>query len=337
MEQLKNLSSTTLASSYTAGAGSISVTSAASFPTGGTFSVTILDQTTGAVKLIFRVTSVSGTTFTGAAEGSDANASSGDIVVGSMITVAALSQIAADLNGYGTIASRPSSPQLVGARYVASDSVFDEARWNGTSWDQFISGMLCTPPSTGSPATFPTAAHGSNGAENSFAAANDAVLWGVHASSGNNLVVRVGAYPSTPFRKRLRVRHMTQADSFEHVGICFYDSGSGKALSWGLGIRQAPGVVLVGYEWSDLSSPSNYVNRYAIPLTFRGGVFEIWAEDDGTNRNWYFCVDGQNGQKVLQESNTNFLTPDGLGIAVLPYTQTFSPSELVTILDWSDV
>ena len=89
-ENLQNIYSTTLASSYTAGAGSISVNAA---PTAGngtyTMSLVIRDQTTKAVKLIFRVTSVTGTTLTGAAETvpGDANANSGELVDGSMITV----------------------------------------------------------------------------------------------------------------------------------------------------------------------------------------------------------------------------------------------------------
>jgi hypothetical protein len=95
-EQLANLYSTTLASAYTSGSGSISVASATGAPTTGTFSLTILDASTGAVILIFRVASVSGTTFTGAAEGTDANAASASVVVGTMLTVAAMAQIKAD-------------------------------------------------------------------------------------------------------------------------------------------------------------------------------------------------------------------------------------------------
>lgn len=95
-EQLANLYSSTLAGSYTSGSGSISVSSASGAPATGTFSLTILDQTTGAVKLIYRVASVSGTTFTGAAEGADANASSGDIVIGTMLTAASLQQLFLD-------------------------------------------------------------------------------------------------------------------------------------------------------------------------------------------------------------------------------------------------
>lgn len=75
-EKFANLAETTLSAGYTAGAGSISVTSAAGFPTAGVFRVRLGN----AGLTIFRVDSVSGTTFTGAAEANDANANNGDAV-----------------------------------------------------------------------------------------------------------------------------------------------------------------------------------------------------------------------------------------------------------------
>ena len=92
-EQLENLYATTLAAPYTAGDGQITVSSPGSY-TQGTFSLTLLDG--GVVKLIFRVTSVIGSVFFGAAEGPDANTLLGTEVVGSMLSAAAVEQIEAD-------------------------------------------------------------------------------------------------------------------------------------------------------------------------------------------------------------------------------------------------
>jgi hypothetical protein len=111
-EQLANLYNTTLASGYTAGAGSISVASATGAPSSGTFSLTILNATTGAVILIFRVTSVSGTTFTGAAEGPDTNAAMGSVVVGTILTVAAVDQIKLDAVAGITSFIQPVTPPV---------------------------------------------------------------------------------------------------------------------------------------------------------------------------------------------------------------------------------
>jgi hypothetical protein len=101
-EQLFNLYTTTLADDYTAGDGELTVVSPGSF-TEGTFSLTILNATTGAVLLNFRVASVAGSVFTGQSEGrdgtlgaNDANAPAGSIVVGSMLTVDSVEQLFAD-------------------------------------------------------------------------------------------------------------------------------------------------------------------------------------------------------------------------------------------------
>lgn len=104
MEQLANLYSTTLAAPYVAGAGAIVVLSATGAPSSGTFCLTILNSS-GTVLLIFRVASVAGTTFTGAAEGPDANAAMGSVVVGTMLTVDAINQIKADAIAPSTAAN----------------------------------------------------------------------------------------------------------------------------------------------------------------------------------------------------------------------------------------
>ena len=94
MEQVSNLYAATLAAPYVAGSGVIVVTSAGTY-TQGTFSLTILDGS-GNVLLIFRVTAVTGTAFSGAAEGADVNAALGSAVVGSMWTQASKQQIGYD-------------------------------------------------------------------------------------------------------------------------------------------------------------------------------------------------------------------------------------------------
>jgi hypothetical protein len=96
-EQFANLANSTLAAGYTAGSGSITVASASGFPTQGTFTLVIQDQNTKAIKLLFRVTGVTGAVFSGAAEGTDAAANLGDLVAGTMITTAAMNQIKADI------------------------------------------------------------------------------------------------------------------------------------------------------------------------------------------------------------------------------------------------
>lgn len=102
-EQLANLYSATVqGGGYVHGSGTMVASTAVSGtqPTLGTFSITVLDGS-GNVLLIFRVASVSGSTFTGVAEGPDADAPAGSIIVGTMLTVDSINQLFADHAGGG--------------------------------------------------------------------------------------------------------------------------------------------------------------------------------------------------------------------------------------------
>jgi hypothetical protein len=109
-----------LASAYTAGDGVIHLNTATGAPSSGTFSLTILNAETGAVYLIFRVTSVAGTAFSGAAEGPDANAPTGAAVAGTMLTAAAIVQLQADSIAPSTAANLVLAGPASGAAAPAS-------------------------------------------------------------------------------------------------------------------------------------------------------------------------------------------------------------------------
>lgn len=97
-EQKALLYSAVLAQPYTAGQGHITVTAPTrgTAPTSGTFDVSIADPTTGNILLVFRVASVAGLVFTGAAESPDVNVPTGSLVYGTMLTPDALAQIQTD-------------------------------------------------------------------------------------------------------------------------------------------------------------------------------------------------------------------------------------------------
>lgn len=111
-EQLVNLASTTLANNYVAGSGALVVTSATGFPTQGTFSVTIVNSL-GVAQLIFRVTSVSGTTFNGMAETLDTNCNAGSNVYASILSVDAIKQLDLDRGRLPFSFGDPTIPSFV--------------------------------------------------------------------------------------------------------------------------------------------------------------------------------------------------------------------------------
>ncbi|MGH7486997.1 MAG: hypothetical protein ACREMY_15550, partial [bacterium] len=146
-EQLFDLYSSTLASNYTPASGTLIVTSASGLPSAGDFSLTILDQTTLAVKLVFKVISRSGTTLTGAPESNDIAAVTGDIVVGSMLTTRSLPSLLSEYDQYGPFASLPTSPRA-GYRYKPTDTAFTEMIYDGSplAWHYFVGAKEVTPP-----------------------------------------------------------------------------------------------------------------------------------------------------------------------------------------------
>jgi len=75
-EKFTNLGESTLAAPYTSGGSSLTVVSAAGFPTTGVFRVSLGNV----ARTVWRVDSVAGAVFTGAAEFSDGNAASADTV-----------------------------------------------------------------------------------------------------------------------------------------------------------------------------------------------------------------------------------------------------------------
>lgn len=134
-ETYSNLAATTLTANYTAGSGAIQVASTAgNFPASPNFRVFIADATTGTVRVILKVTAVTDAThFAVTAEGSDANATSGDNVKLSL-TAGGMDAIRGDLSQAGVDASVPSTTgQKAGNLYFSTDQA-KTRRFDGASW-----------------------------------------------------------------------------------------------------------------------------------------------------------------------------------------------------------
>jgi len=297
-EQLANLYSTTLAAPYVAGSGSIVVTSAGSY-TQGTFSLTILDGS-GNVILIFRVTGVVGTTFSGAAEGADANAAMGSTVVGSMLTVASLGQIEQD----------------------------------------WLYGDPVTSPTT---ATFSVALNDANANTISFANATGtepAVALAANCSGVDTAVVaRLIPVPAAPYNVRVRFRVLAVASRYPLNGFCWYDSVSGKLMLFGTMARDDVGRVrFVSFTNSHSFDGSTDQELHCWGWPGRNGLFDLYAQDDGTNRIGSLVADGTLADKeiYLSQGNTVFLTPTHIGIFVGPGNNGASPfPSKMTCIDWT--
>ncbi len=136
-EGYTTLAETTLASGYTAGSGTMALTSGAAFPAAGlTFSIRV--DTTGAVYTCTR----SVNTLTVVLEsGSDVNLAGGVAVV-EVVTARVLTALFADQNQSGDLASRPATPQRR-CMYFTTDGYYSYV-WNGSVWIPLLNGLPIT-------------------------------------------------------------------------------------------------------------------------------------------------------------------------------------------------
>lgn len=331
-EQFANLASSTLASAYTAGAGSISVASASSFPTSGTFTVVIRDQATKAIKLLFRVTSVAGATFSGAAEGTDTAANAGDLVDGTMVTVASLAQFKADIlasaggggntTSFGTTSNLPStSGQTKGNRYVPTDSLIEEYIFDGSVWQPFIRGLNVITPAI---ADFGTSVVSTNASVSDFSNINGGIHFAAirTLASGDNLAAKLKTFTAgKTYTMRFYPNIPGMVSGTAEVGMIMRDSASSKLYTFMVFAAGAQQNFLVQH-WSNENTfngtdyetvNSNLLLAWRGPITLR-------FVDDGSNYIFKVSTDGVNFETYFSVSHGSaFLTPNQIGLGVVPF------------------
>jgi len=149
-QQLTDRYQSTLASGYTSGGTSLSVTSAGTLETSGDYYMVI--EAEGAnTEEVFKCTSRSGTTLTvvGAQAGTSAsNHASSAIIKGVFFTKDMLKGCYADLVQRGARASLPATGPPIGrAIYQCTDAPY-EFVWSGSLWQPRVFGMDVTEPLT---------------------------------------------------------------------------------------------------------------------------------------------------------------------------------------------
>ena len=129
-EQFANACSTKVAAGgYTAGSGVLNVDStAAPFPQIGDYRIGIYNQSTGALKVLLKVTAVnSASQFAVTAEGTDANAAEDDDVYGTIVTAAAIAAW-----------THQTSALILLEQHAASNSAsLDFTDWYSSDYDEY--------------------------------------------------------------------------------------------------------------------------------------------------------------------------------------------------------
>lgn len=309
-EKFRNLAETTLASGYTAGSGSISVTSAALFPTDGVFSVR-LDNV---AETILRVTAVSGTTFTVTAEANDGNASAGAavVLVGSRATAERFLQ--SPESGEFRSPSGSDGGTFYGP-YMCILTALEQSSWTWVNQGSFaFSETAGTVHITGS------------------------------AAAGTNIRGRFKSAPSTPYTIEMGVIQMFYAATsgpaqLQFLGLAFRESGTGEITvlvfsNFSIATAQALSTIAAANYNSATSFNASLGERF-LP----GGMpTHTWIRmtDNGTNLIFEWSNDRVNWFQIASIGRTSFMAggPDQVGWIATDQggSQTFAGS----IISWRE-
>jgi hypothetical protein len=300
-EKFANLAETTLAASYTSGTTTLSVASAAGFPTVGVFRVRL--GNTG--KTIWRVDSVSGTTFTGAAEANDANANSGDAVK--------------------IVASR-----AVAERFTQSPESGDIRLPSGVSAADFYGPIFkVTPMPDVSSWTWV------NQGAAAFTQANGHVwLRKAGTGAGNNLTALVKSQPSTPYTITvgLIVRALS-AGGYVGPGICFRESGSGELFVMVLAMSTAQVNEVIDIHKQNSATSFNST-KFTCSTAHRPAVAWLRISNDGSTLRFSYSHDKVNWVELTNEAVGTFLTPNQVGLVF--YNEGSNPESGATYISWEE-
>jgi hypothetical protein len=275
-EKFANLAETTLASSYTSGTTTLSVVSASGFPTVGVFRVRLGN----AGKTIWRVDSVSGTTFTGAAEANDANATSGDAVKIVASKAVAERFVQSPESGEARLISGVSAADFYGPSHKLT--ALDQSGW---AWVN-------------------------QGGFSVTQASGIVYLAGPGSGAGNNVKLRSVAAPSTPYTITASVITFT-GTGFSFVGIALRHNSSGRFIHI---VPAQDRSIAVNRQNTATSFASTAVTR----ASAHGGghLLFLRMRDDGTNVIFSYSSDGVNYTQLHSEARTSFInTPDHVAIS----------------------
>lgn len=306
-----------LASSYTSGGGSLSLTSGhgARFPSAGDFWVRADDE-------VFKVTARTGDTLTvtGAQDGTSASNHSAGATVRWVLSAAALTQLRADLIQTGAIGSIPSASSVpAGTIYLPTDSVYSIVRSDGSSWAYFRDGAQLTPVVNGD-----FSDHGSPTVSTTGGVVNISV-----SAGASDLIVGRKKSISGIASVTCRVLPHFITEDYHSAGLFVTDDT--KILTWGIEGRATSGVRtnLISGDWTNDTTFSG--DNVVLAFGFASGLFLRYAESGG-NRILSASPDGINYTTYLTEANTTFLTATKIGMYVHRFNASRGTS--ATFIHW---
>jgi hypothetical protein len=302
-ELYTTLGASTLNGAITNVAVSLTVTSAASFPTAGNFRIRVDNE-------IILVTAVAAAVFTivRGQEGT-ANVSHVDLsAVTEVMTAAMLDAVRVDVHQTGAIATLPLTGKA-GDTFYPSDAPY-LLRFSGSVFERWGAVWKLVEPVDAAYAW-------RNQGTATKSTANGGVYVEAAAAAGTNLKGREIAAPATPYT--ITGAFLANARSLDFVNCGLYFANAGAGTISRLAIVANSGVNSGWAIQADkLTSATVFSASYASEPFPQGRSGLIWFRiaDDGVNRIYSWSADGFNFITFFSVGRTDFLTADLVGFYV---------------------
>lgn len=319
--------SSTLASGYTSGGSSLSVTSAGSgastLPASGDYYVIVQSEGANTTE-VFKVTARSGTTLTvaGAQAGTSAsNHASGATIIGTILTNAAVTQMKQDIATSMSVSAFDSDTTTGtlnpnGRSMVRLTDGPYACIWNGSAWEYYHADAKVKPPSLAS-LTLLNATSGS--VTGTYSSSSKAGRLYTPAVSGENWrLATVGSIPGTSsYTLTVAFRVAGYSSNVPSAGMFVADSGSTpKFQFWGWSIT---GNVPI-YAAYKMTSPTAFAGTSTLSSVLISWLTPVvWFRVSLASGTYSYqhSIDGINWITVGSASATAFLTsPAQWGICV---------------------
>ena len=222
----------------------------------------------------------------------------------------------------GVFASLPTTGMAAGDSYKCTDSPH-EFIYQGGSWQAFVGGLEATPVILSDLTVV-----NQGGSTISQQGASVLILDPSGGGSlANHLRLALQAVPSAPYKYTIIADIVMAQCDYNQVGICLYDSGSGKLVMHN--ICSSNSVSNTGYllQSGTLNSVTSFNAEYAHEFYTCPSRIIMRIRDDGTNRYFGISADGFTFWEYTSSTNTDWITPTHIGF----YANANNGGQQVTI------
>ena len=158
----------------------------------------------------------------------------------------------------------------------------------------------------------------------------------VHAPGKHTDYVRIlkKAAPTAPYTVTAHIEMLIHQIPHQAAGVLWRSSSSGRHVNFGITNSGTYGFSLIHSRWNSYTNWANNIFGLTVPAP----ISWFRLEDDGTDRNCYVSIDGENWLLISSTANTDHITPDEVGFYVTPTddSNTTLPDAAILVTTWEE-